>query len=113
MLYVFPATDMLHNLLPFSYFPYSLSIIVKKTWSIHYKLNYKQKNTVSRMFHSRVDIQMVFLPDPRGAGLHQGFHFCTFVRPLVCPYQLCAKDSYTAIIPLIPNIFTDSEPPIK
>ena len=58
-----------------------------------------------------------YLPDPRGAGLHQGsqlLYTCTFVRQLALPLVLsppCAKESYTAIIPQTPNIYTDSDPP--
>ena len=61
----------------------------------------------------------LFLPNPRGAGLHldQGprvFNFCALVLLFVCLFvypfvhwsvhlsPLCAKDSYTAIIPRTP-----------
>ena len=58
----------------------------------------------------------MFLPDPRGASLHEAFQFSS-VRPSVrlyirtSPFGLVL--SYTANLPRTHNIFTDSEPPIK
>ena len=57
-----------------------------------------------------------FLPDPRGAGLHEAFQISS-VRPYVrtsvrlSPHQISVL-SYTPNLPRNPNIFTDSGPPM-
>ena len=59
------------------------------------------------------DVKLIYLPDPRGAGLQEDFQLlsvCTSVQTYVS-FGLVV--SYSANIPQAPHIFTDSGPPIK
>ena len=55
---------------------------------------------------------ILFLPDPRGAGLHEAFQISS-VRPYVrtSPHYISVL-SYTPNLPWTPNIFTDSGTPM-
>ena len=90
--------------------------LVRQPWIYGHRLEKERKTKFWCIVKIRIKIMIkekkFFLPDPRRAGHVEAFQKSS-VRPSVHTSPIRSVLSYSANIPLTPNIFTDSGPPIK